>query len=41
MADKRQAATIEQRDLESKLEIIRTKTRELQEQVRQLSFYFQ
>ena len=41
MADKRQAATIEQRDLEPKLEIIRTKTRELQEQVRQQSFYFQ
>ena len=40
MADKRQASTIEQRDLEPKLEIIRTKTRELQEQVRQQSFYF-
>ena len=38
MADKRQATTIEQRDLEPKLEIIRTKTRELQEQVRQQSF---
>lgn len=35
MADKRQAATIEQRDLEPKLEIIRTKTRELQEQISQ------
>ena len=41
MADKRQAATIEQRDLEPKLEIIRTKTKELQEQVRQQSYYFQ
>ena len=41
MADKRQASTIKQRDLEPKLEIIRTKTRELQEQVRQQSFYFQ
>ena len=40
MADKRQAGTIKQRDLERKLEIIRTKTRELQEQVRQQSFYF-
>lgn len=35
MADKRQAATIEQRDLEPKLEIIRTKTKELQEQISQ------
>ena len=41
MADKRQAATIEQRDLEPKLEIIRTKTKELQEQVSQQSYYFQ
>ena len=41
MADKRQAATIEQRDLEPKIEIIRTKTKELQEQVRQQSYYFQ
>ena len=41
MADKRQAVTIEQRDLEPKLEIIRTKTKELQEQVRQQSYYFQ
>ena len=41
MADKRQASTIKQRDLEPKLEIIRTKTRELQEQVRQQSFHFQ
>ena len=41
MADKRQAATIEQRDLEPKLEIIRTKTKELQEQARQQSYYFQ
>ena len=41
MAGKRQAVTIEQRDLEPKLEIIRTKTKELQEQVRQQSYYFQ
>ena len=41
IADKRQAVTIEQRDLEPKLEIIRTKTKELQEQVRQQSYYFQ
>ena len=41
MADKRQAATIEQRDLEPKIEIIRTKTKELQRQVRQQSYYFQ
>ena len=39
--DKRQATTIEWRDLEPKLEIIITKTKELQEQVRQQSYYFQ
>ena len=32
-ADKRQAASTEQRDLEPKLEVIRTKTKELQQQV--------
>ncbi|PFX23211.1 CDK5 regulatory subunit-associated protein 3-like [Stylophora pistillata] len=35
MADKRQAAIIDQRDLEPKLEIIRTKTKELQGQISQ------
>ena len=40
MADKRQAAIIDQRDLEPKLEIIRTKTKELQGQVRQLRYQF-
>lgn len=33
MADKRQAASMEQQDLEPKLEIIRMKTKELQIQV--------
>ncbi|KAJ7381249.1 CDK5 regulatory subunit associated protein 3 [Desmophyllum pertusum] len=35
MADKRQAASTEQRDLEPKLEVIRTKTKELQGQIAQ------
>ena len=34
MADKRQAASTEQHDLEPKLEVIRMKTKELQAQVR-------
>ena len=36
MAEKRQAASKEQMDLEPKLEVIRTKTKELQGQVRAL-----
>ncbi|KAL9967232.1 hypothetical protein ACROYT_G025412 [Oculina patagonica] len=35
VADKRQAASTEQRDLEPKLEVIRTKTKELQQQLAQ------
>ena len=35
MADKRQAAVEEQRGLEPKLDVIRTRTKEMQKQVRE------